>query len=218
MSRIAPGEIAPEAGGETHPPILARGKRELDPDAEERPRKRFSLAELLVFVVIVLILGGLVVPPMHTGGREPARRACCRSNVRQIALACMLYAEDNAGAFPQRLAQLYPAYVDDARLFSCPTSPSTYADFKSGRVTPASSSYALVPGLTDDMPGGLVLIHENSIANHGGDGGNVGFVDGHVEWRGKGDFGRLMKAHAAALNKWRAAGAKPKDPSGFLKP
>ena len=129
----------------------------------------------------------------------------------------MLYAEDNAGAFPQNLAQLYPTYIDNAKVFSCPSCPSTYGDFKSGRVTPGSSSYVLVPGLTDDMPGRLVLIHEKSIANHGGDGGNVGFVDGHVEWRRAGDLGRLLTAQAAALKKWRAAGANPGELSGYLK-
>ncbi|MHC4914509.1 MAG: hypothetical protein ACYTGB_03375 [Planctomycetota bacterium] len=221
MHSTAPGGIASGSKGRRDRPVLARGKRKLDAGEENlvllapgdppRRKRHLTLAEAMVILLLLFLLGGLATPPLQFRSRAPARRAYCKSNVRQLALACMIYAEDNNGAFPQKLAQLYPTYIDNAKVFSCPSCPSTYRDFQSGAVTAASSSYVLVPGMRDDMRAQFILIHEKATANHGGDGGNVGFVDGHVEWHRTGAFEQNIKAQGAALKKWRAAGSKPAD-------
>jgi len=59
----------------------------------------FTLIELLVVMVIIAMLIGLLVPALGRA-REEARKTQCRSNLRQIGLAIMTYANDNRGFTP----------------------------------------------------------------------------------------------------------------------
>ncbi len=63
-------------------------------------RERFTLIELLVAVAIIAILAALLFPAL-TRAREAARRAVCTSNLRQVGLASMNFADDNDGMFPR---------------------------------------------------------------------------------------------------------------------
>ena len=53
----------------------------------------FSLIELLVVIAIIIILITLMFP-MLLNQFEKARRIQCRSNLRQIGIACFLHAGD----------------------------------------------------------------------------------------------------------------------------
>ncbi|HOX03261.1 MAG TPA: type II secretion system protein [Candidatus Paceibacterota bacterium] len=59
----------------------------------------FTLVELLVVVAIVGVLAGLLLPVLAQG-REKAARLVCLSNVRQIALATLFYAQENSDYLP----------------------------------------------------------------------------------------------------------------------
>jgi len=59
-------------------------------------RKGFTLIELLVVMVIIALLVGLLLPALARA-KEEARKTQCRSNLRQIGLATMMYAGDNGG-------------------------------------------------------------------------------------------------------------------------
>lgn len=54
----------------------------------------FTLIELLVVIAIIAILAALLLPSLATS-KERARRAVCKSNLRQMSLATHLYADDN---------------------------------------------------------------------------------------------------------------------------
>lgn len=56
----------------------------------------FTLIELLVVVALILILAAVLLPVYETATRS-AERATCMTNLRSLAGAVMLYAQDNDG-------------------------------------------------------------------------------------------------------------------------
>ncbi|MEX0701721.1 MAG: DUF1559 domain-containing protein [Planctomycetales bacterium] len=50
-------------------------------------RRAFTLIELLVVIAIIAILVALLLPAVQAA-REAARRSTCKSNIRQLAIAC----------------------------------------------------------------------------------------------------------------------------------
>ena len=62
-------------------------------------KKAFTLIELLVVIAIIAILAALLFPAL-AGGKEKARRASCKSSVRQFLLAAHMYANENDQRLP----------------------------------------------------------------------------------------------------------------------
>lgn len=81
-------------------------------------RRGFTLIELLVVIAIIAILAAILFP-VFAKAREKARTASCQSNVRQIAMGVLMYADDYDETFPI----MYPA-------------PYVYAQFWAYHVKP----------------------------------------------------------------------------------
>jgi len=59
----------------------------------------FTLIELLVVIAIIAILAAMLLPALAQA-RERARQAKCASNLKQLALCYLMYAQDFGGWFP----------------------------------------------------------------------------------------------------------------------
>lgn len=62
-------------------------------------RGGFTLIELLVVIAIIAILASLLLPTLARA-REKSRRAKCMSNLRQIGIAYLMYANDCSDSYP----------------------------------------------------------------------------------------------------------------------
>jgi prepilin-type N-terminal cleavage/methylation domain-containing protein len=61
--------------------------------------RAFTLIELLTVIAIIGILAAIIIPTVGAV-RQTAKGAVCAGNLRQIAMACMIYAEGNKGYLP----------------------------------------------------------------------------------------------------------------------
>ena len=88
-------------------------------------RRGFTLIELMVVITIIGILVGIILPSLSQI-RNAARNLKCKNNLRQLGAAIDLYAEENEEIYPYvdtapetSLGLLYPAYINDPRLYHC---------------------------------------------------------------------------------------------------
>ncbi len=94
-------------------------------------RRGFTLIELLVVIAIIAILAAILFP-VFARAREKARMASCQSNLKQLGLAILMYAQDydekfprdvgwnNSGSFYHWPSEIFP-YVKNVQLFACPS-------------------------------------------------------------------------------------------------
>lgn len=117
-----------------------------------RSRQGFTLIEV---VLVCAVMMGLCAIGFSVGARvkEQGRRQVCTSNFRQIGLSLQMYAQDYesgnaAPALPGALADLYPRYITDNRLFLCPNVAHDASD--TGNDIPVDYGYQYV---TPDVSG-----------------------------------------------------------------
>ncbi len=105
-------------------------------------RKGFTLIELLVVIAIIAILAAILFP-VFAKAREKARQSACSSNLKQIGLGLMQYAQDYDETMPflwraaaatdtgatqcsdgvyrtNWITSVYP-YVKNNQVFECPS-------------------------------------------------------------------------------------------------
>jgi prepilin-type N-terminal cleavage/methylation domain-containing protein/prepilin-type processing-associated H-X9-DG protein len=101
-----------------------------------RLRRAFTLIELLVVIAIIAILAAILFP-VFAKAREAARATSCRSNLKQLGTALMMYAQDYDETYPLRRFQpivspwwddnswrtVIQPYVKNTQVLVCPSNP-----------------------------------------------------------------------------------------------
>ncbi|MDD2709468.1 MAG: prepilin-type N-terminal cleavage/methylation domain-containing protein [Verrucomicrobiae bacterium] len=96
-------------------------------------RRAFTLVELLVTVAILGLLASLLMPAL-SAVREKSRQIKCVNNLKQVGLACSMYAQENNGILFIHLlnapAETYlptlfkqKGYISNTSVCFCPSCP-----------------------------------------------------------------------------------------------
>ncbi len=126
-------------------------------------RYGFTLIELLVVIAIIAILAAILFP-VFARAREKARQTSCLSNVKQMSLGMLMYAQDydetmmpaltfNCGtpghvyADRRYWLEILEPYVKNWQIYRCPSDSSPYYSGGGGAIQPFyKTSYG--PNLT----------------------------------------------------------------------
>src|SRR5215470_8528043 len=87
------------------------------------PRHAMTLIELLVVISIISILAAMLLPAL-VGAKERARRASCKSCMRQLIMAVHMYGDDNQEQVPSGAPEtrFFPPEDDHLPIISSTTS------------------------------------------------------------------------------------------------
>ncbi|MGR3303552.1 MAG: type II secretion system protein [Candidatus Scalindua sp.] len=170
--------------------------------------KGFTLIELLVVIAIIGILAGILLPVLSRA-RESARKTQCMSNIKQIGMGLIMYANENNESFPSSTAGsntamaslnlLYDTYISDNKVFNCPSDTTVTAATNAGMSVSTSGGsesfgkdecsygYDWLHTQADDADVAIAADRPpsdttKSSDNHNARGQNVVYVDGHVEF------------------------------------
>ena len=146
-----------------------------------------------------------ILAPVLARAREKARAASCLSNMKQLCLAMLMYAQDYDEVFPKKTwAQDTLPYCRNGAMYVCPSRPELRVGYamneklvlaRLGRIRrPAETILLFESNIGGESPvGGPDDVPEGGVHN----GGVVaGFADGHAKWLRVGEAKRILAQEA----------------------
>lgn len=127
-------------------------------------------------------LAAAVLMPSLSRAREKANRVKSASNLRQIGMVCLLHANDNRGAYPKDLLAAAVALDVGREVFDSPLGDAPGGDY----------AYLYFDGLRDTVGAEVVIAYDRASFDRG-EGTNVLFGEGHVEWLSREQFQRALQ-------------------------
>jgi len=151
----------------------------------------FTLIELLVVIAIIAILAAILFP-VFARARENARKSTCQSNLKQLGMAAMQYAQDYDEIYPavyRRMPDLYwwgdmlQPYIKNYQVLVCPSgSWSTPNERPPSLPNPLVCSYALPNIKQTDAGAAITPLPGASMAQVPEPADTIIFVDStHIE-------------------------------------
>jgi prepilin-type processing-associated H-X9-DG protein len=139
-------------------------------------------AGMVLNVMWLALLISILLPSLSRA-RELSKRLVCAANMKGIGAALEIYAEDYPGQGLPTLQRLVDLQYVTPKQIICPSSDDQ----------PGDCSYILVPDASIGAPTGsrAVVLYE-SLSNHGNEGGNFLFTDGHVTFERKQTYEELV--------------------------
>ena len=140
------------------------------------PRSAFTMIEVIISIAIIVIMILVLIPSMRRSILM-ASATVCKHNLHQIYLGLEMYRDDNDGwlpnvlppddggqdaALPPWFARLYPSYIDDLTVLTCPEDPFR---FRMAKVEDYSDGEALAGLASYGINGFLVSAGDGSLAN-----------------------------------------------------
>jgi prepilin-type processing-associated H-X9-DG protein len=138
-----------------------------------------------------LNLNALALAPVMNKAREKAMMASCQSNLKQICLAILMYAQDYDEVLPgEKWADDLQPYIKNTQIMVCPARPDTKVGYAFNKAllkqnqgaikNPAETAMVFDARAKGDNPVGTADDVPPEGVHNGGI--NVGFADGHVKW------------------------------------
>ena len=172
------------APGEAFVAAVTGKLRAVAQETQPKARRRgtFNLVELFVVLGIIVVLAAIMFP-VFAPARDKSRTAACLSNLKQLSLGLLMYADANDGCLPpahQWRAAIAPQVKYEA-MFRC---PSDDAKGNCSYAIPLSISGARLAGMPDRTTQPLLYdaTPSGEPAQRHNDGLNVAFADGHAKW------------------------------------
>ena len=151
-------------------------------------KRGFTLIELLVVIAIIAILAAILFP-VFARAREKARQTTCLSNLKQMGLAILMYAQDyderynlaytSTDVGTLHWPNLLEPYHRNVQIYECPSDPdvwnrgeymlsyiASYALFRPG--TTPSGTVTIVRMAEITRPAELIAIAENADGDSSG--------------------------------------------------
>jgi prepilin-type N-terminal cleavage/methylation domain-containing protein/prepilin-type processing-associated H-X9-DG protein len=101
---------------------------------QHRPKRGFTLIELLVVIAIIAILAAMLLPALAKA-KDAGRKANCISNLHQMGIGLLMYADDSNGVIPRGNEPLWFQVLSSnlgvkstnefkkVRIYTCPSYP-----------------------------------------------------------------------------------------------